>query len=86
MVDVGFTEFDEVVFTAGALQSVINLRADRTAAAVTFAGPFVLEGHTLGLRSGNVTVNDGITAVMRSNIAAESTEHSIRKLGGGTCD
>jgi hypothetical protein len=83
LADAGFTELDEVVFASGISQSVINLGDDRTAAAVAFAGPIVLEGHTLGLRSGNVTVNDGITAVMRSNVDAESAEHSIRKLGGG---
>jgi glucose/arabinose dehydrogenase len=84
LVDVGFTELDEVVFAAGESQAVINLGADHTAAAVTFAGPCVLEGHTLHLQSGNVTVNDGVIAVMRSNVAAESAEHSIRKLGAGT--
>ncbi len=84
LVDVGFTELDEVVFAAGESSAVINLGADRTAAAITFAGPYVLDGHTLGLQSGNVTVNDGVTAAVRSNIIAESTEHSIRKLGAGT--
>ena len=61
--DTPFAEHDEVVFIVGESPAVINLGADRTAAAVTFAGPYVLQGHTLRLMSGNVTVEDGVTAV-----------------------
>jgi hypothetical protein len=82
--DTPFAEHDEVVFIVGESPATINLGADRTAAAVTFAGPYVLQGHTLRLKSGNVTVENGVTAVVRSNLVAESAEHSIRKLGSGT--
>jgi hypothetical protein len=34
--------------------------------------------------SGNVLVDDGAIAIVRSNMVAETANHSIRKLGGGT--
>ncbi|HEY3392944.1 MAG TPA: hypothetical protein VGK58_09570, partial [Lacipirellulaceae bacterium] len=84
LVDTAFVEHDEVVFAAGASPAVINLGADRTASAITFAGSHTLEGHTLRLMSGNVLVQDGAIAIVRSNLAAETADHSIRKLGAGT--
>ncbi len=83
-IDVAFTERDEILFAAGGLPTVIKLGANRTAAAVAFAAPHVLEGHSLQLLSGNVTVDEGVTAVVRSDLVAESDQHSIRKLGSGT--
>jgi Glucose / Sorbosone dehydrogenase len=82
--DTAFAEQDDITFVPGGPLAVIDLGADRTAAAVTFASPYALEGHTLRLMSGNVTVEDGVTAIVRSNLVAESPVHSIRKLGGGT--
>ncbi len=82
--DIAFAERDEIVFAAAGSPAVIKLGANRTAAAVEFAAPYVLEGHSLRLLSGNVTVEEGLTAVVRSNLVAESDQHSIRKLGSGT--
>jgi hypothetical protein len=77
-------EHDEVVFPGSALPTTITLSADQTAAAVTFAGPYILQGRTLRLMSGNVNVEGGAMAVMRTSLVAETDDHSIRKLGDGT--
>jgi hypothetical protein len=84
MVDAAFAEHDEVVFAAGASPAVINLGADRMAAAITVAGTYTLEGHILRLMSGNVAVEGNATAIVRSNLVAETADQSIRKLGAGT--
>jgi hypothetical protein len=84
LVDVAFNEHDDILFAPSIAPAVINLGADRTAAAVTFATPHVLEGHALQLLSGNVTVEEGVAAVVRSDLIAESPDDSIRKLGAGT--
>ncbi|HJQ79797.1 MAG TPA: PQQ-dependent sugar dehydrogenase, partial [Lacipirellulaceae bacterium] len=84
LIDAAFVEHDDVILAAEASPAVIHLGADRTAAAITFAGSHTLEGHTLSLISGNVLVEDGAIAIVRSNLAAETADHSIRKLGAGT--
>jgi glucose/arabinose dehydrogenase len=84
VVDAAFAEHDDVVFAAGAAPATINLGADRTVGAIRFAGTHALDGHTLTIMSGNVRIDDGAIAIVRSNMVAETANHSIRKLGGGT--
>jgi hypothetical protein len=84
LVDVAFAEHDEVLFPVNTLPTTITLGADQTAAAVTLAGPYIVAGRTLRLMSGNVTVEDGAIAVVRTSLVAETEDHSIRKLGDGT--
>ena len=43
-----------------------------------------LQDHNLQLLSGNITVDGGVTAKIKSNLSAESANHSLRKLGQGT--
>jgi MYXO-CTERM domain-containing protein len=43
-----------------------------------------LIGNKLKVLSGNVTVDEGITATISSDLSAETVNHSLRKLGGGT--
>lgn len=83
-VDTGFVSDDSVVFAPGSSQSVIDLEQNRTAAAVTFQAPYTLQNNQLQVLSGNVTVDDGVTAAIESDLVAESANHSIRKLGAGT--
>lgn len=83
-VDQDFVNEDHAIFTAGSSQTNINLEADRTVSAVTFQAPYTLQNNTLQVLSGNVTVDTGVTAKFESNLAAESADHSLRKLGGGT--
>ena len=83
-VDQSFVAEDNVVFVSGSSQSVVNLGADRTAAAVAFQAPFELQSNSLRLLSGNVTVDTGVTATIASNLEAETADHSLRKLGDGT--
>lgn len=82
--DQAFVAEDNVIFAAGSSQSTINLAGDRTVAAGTFEAAYTLTGDTLKILSGNVTVDDGVTATIESDLAAESTNHSVRKLGAGT--
>jgi glucose/arabinose dehydrogenase len=83
-VDANFVTDDSVIFVAGSSQPTINLGADRTVAAVRFEAPFTLQNNELQVLSGNVTVDDAVTATIESNLVAESALHSIRKLGQGT--
>jgi glucose/arabinose dehydrogenase len=83
LVDAAFAEHDDVIFAAGASPATINLGVDHTAAAIRFGGTHTLEGNTLRLMSGNVHVDDGAIAIVRSYLVAETANHSIRKLGGG---
>lgn len=83
-IDAAVVDQDQVIFAAGSSQSVINLGANRVVSAVTFAAPYTLNGNTLKVVSGNVTVDAGVTAVVHSELVAETANHSIRKLGTGT--
>jgi hypothetical protein len=82
--DTAFVTDDSVVFAAGSSETVINLEEDRTAVAVTFQAPYTLTGNQLQVVSGNVTVDEGVTASIESNLVAETANQSIRKLGAGT--
>jgi hypothetical protein len=81
--DTAFVERDHVVFLGGVPQA-IALGENRTASAVTFAAPYTLQGATLTVLSGNITVEAGITATIQSELAAETPQQSLRKLGSGT--
>jgi hypothetical protein len=82
--DQAFVDQDNIIFVAGSSSSTINLKGDRTAAAVTFGAPYRLFNSTLTVLSGNITVNAGVTAQIDSSLEAESANHSLRKLGPGT--
>jgi hypothetical protein len=84
VVDSRFVAEDSVIFGAGASNAVIELGDDQTVAAVTFQSPYRLKGHTLTVLSGNVFVEDAVTATIDSTLSAETVNHSIRKLGLGT--
>jgi glucose/arabinose dehydrogenase len=81
-----FVEEDNLVFYnfSSSSQPVVHLDADHTAAAITFKGSLTLQDHNLQLLSGNITVDGGVTATIKSNLSAESANHSLRKLGPGT--
>jgi hypothetical protein len=82
--DTAFVTDDNVIFAAGSSQAMIELEENRIAAAVTFQAPYTLAGNQLQVLSGNVTVDDGVTATIESDLIAESANQSIRKLGTGT--
>ena len=82
--DQGFVAHDAVLFGAGSSQTVVNLGEDQTVAAVAFEASYTLQENTLRVLSGNVTVNEGITATLTSNLEAETADHSLRKQGAGT--
>ena len=81
-----FDEEDNLFFYNFSLppQAVVHLDADHTAAAVTFKGSVTLQDHNLQLLSGNITVEAGVTATIKSSFSAERANHSLRKLGQGT--
>ena len=82
--DQAFVTEDHVIFAAGSSQPDVNLNGDRSVSAVTFQSPYTLQGNTLEVLSGNVTVTTGVTATIESNLEAETANHSLRKLGEGT--
>ena len=82
--DQSFVNEDHAIFAAGSSQSNINLGATRIVSAATFQAPYTLQNNTLRVLSGNVTVDSGVTATIESTLEAESTDHSLRKLGEGT--
>jgi hypothetical protein len=82
--DAGFIAEDSVVFGPGSSQLDVQLGADQTVSAVTFQSPFRVTGHTLTVLSGNVFVEDAVTATIDSKLSAETVHHSLRKLGLGT--
>ena len=82
--DAAFVEEDHVIFAAGSSQSIVDLNVDRTLAALTFGAPYRLQNHVLKVLSGNVLVEEGVTATVDSTLVAETVNHSIRKLGPGT--
>jgi glucose/arabinose dehydrogenase len=75
---------DRVIFGATTAAGPIQLQSDRTVAAVEFAAPHALEGATLRVLSGNIVVEELVTATIRSTLAAETEHHALRKLGAGT--
>lgn len=83
-VDTAFAAEDNVIFTAGSSIQQIDLDADQTVAAVTFASPYTLENHKLIVISGNITVQSGVTATIASDVGADTEFRSLRKLGDGT--
>jgi glucose/arabinose dehydrogenase len=82
--DTNFESGDNVIFAAGSTVETVNLGADRTVAAIRFEAPFTLQNNQLQVLSGNVWVDEGVTATIESDLVAESNNHSIRKLGEGT--
>ncbi|QDT01588.1 PQQ-dependent sugar dehydrogenase [Adhaeretor mobilis] len=83
-VDQAIVTEDHAIFAAGSSQSTINLGNDRTVSAVTFQADYTLTDFQLTVLSGNITVDSGVTATIEATLAADSTNHSLRKLGGGT--
>ena len=83
-IDASPVDEDHVIFAAGASTSTVDLQANRTVSAATFEAPFTLHGNTLTILSGNVSVAEGITAQIDSTLAAETVDHSLRKIGLGT--
>ncbi|HEY3392272.1 MAG TPA: PQQ-dependent sugar dehydrogenase [Lacipirellulaceae bacterium] len=82
--DQAFVDQDNVIFANGSSQPVIDLGEDRVVAAVTFGGPYRLQNRTLKILSGNVIVEQGVTAIIDSTLLAETVHHTVRKLGPGT--
>jgi hypothetical protein len=82
--DTAFVAEDNVIFAQSSRRPHVFLGRNRTVAAVTFQAPYTLHDHTLKVLSGNVTVDEGVTATIVSTLTAETVNHSIRKLGGGT--
>lgn len=82
--DSAFTAEDNVIFAAGSSIQKIDLDADQTVAAVTFAAPYTLEHRKLRVISGNITVESGVTATIASDVEADTEFRSLRKLGEGT--
>ncbi|MEO2048931.1 MAG: PQQ-dependent sugar dehydrogenase [Pirellulales bacterium] len=83
-VDQSYLDEDHVIFSAGSSQSNINLGATRIVSAATFEAPYTLQSNTLRVLSGNISVDTGVVATIESTLEAESTNHSLRKLGMGT--
>jgi glucose/arabinose dehydrogenase len=81
--DVAFVTQDSVVFASRPSETSIDLGEERMASAVSFAGPYRLQNHTLRVFSGNVSVEQGITATIDAALTAETANHSIRKIGLG---
>ena len=84
ILDQAFMAEDNLIFQPGSSVQTINLQGNRTVAAVTFAADYTLTNNTLIVRSGNIAVNNGVTATVNSGLSAESSDHSLRKLGDGT--
>ena len=84
LADAGFVAEDSVIFAAGGSQPVVQLGGEQTVAAATFEAPYRLQGGTLRVLSGNVFVDGGVEATIDATLSAESSDHSIRKLGSGT--
>lgn len=82
-IDAAPIDQDLVIFSPGSSHSTIRLNANRLVSAVIFSASYTLNGDKLTVLSGNVTVTAGITAVINSDLAAQSLNHSIRKLGTG---
>jgi len=82
--DQAFVAEDHVIFQPGSSQTQIDLQGNRTSSAVTFNAGYTLSNNTLTVVSGNITVNDSVTATIASGLSAETSNHSIRKLGAGT--
>ena len=79
-----FVAEDNVIFAPGSSVTTIDLEEDRVVAAATFQAPYTLENATLHVVSGNVTVDAGVTASIKSTLVSSSPNHSVRKLGAGT--
>ncbi|MEM8945856.1 MAG: PQQ-dependent sugar dehydrogenase [Planctomycetota bacterium] len=79
-----FVSEDAVVFAAGSTANNINLNTDRIVASVAFEAGYTLQNRTLRVLSGNVSVEPGIVAIIESDLVADTSDHSVRKLGGGT--
>ena len=82
--DQAFVTEDSAIFQPGSSIQTIDLQGNHAVAAVTFAANYTLTNNTLTVRSGNVSVNEGVTASIDSGLSAESSDHSLRKLGDGT--
>lgn len=83
-VDQAIVSEDHAVFAPGSSLETINLGDNRIVSAVTFQADYSLSGFQLQVLSGNITVEADVTATVDSSLAAESTDHSLRKLGAGT--
>jgi glucose/arabinose dehydrogenase len=83
-VDSAFVAEDHVIFARGSSQPTIKLEGEQVISAATFNAPYTLEQGTLRILSGNVTVAEGVTATIESDVTAETEHRSIRKLGAGT--
>jgi glucose/arabinose dehydrogenase len=84
--DVEFVAGDHVFFGDGEGAKDLALTGAERVAAVTFTSSFdlnVLDGAELTVASGNVVVVGGATARVAGNLHAETSLHSIRKLGAG---
>ena len=81
--DSGYVEQDTVVFLPGSTVPNINLGTDIRASAMDFQGSYRIQGGNVTLLSGNVTVAGGVSAAIDGNLSAETSNHSIRKLGAG---
>ncbi|HEX3599312.1 MAG TPA: PQQ-dependent sugar dehydrogenase [Lacipirellulaceae bacterium] len=82
--DAAFVAEDNVVFAGGSSQTTIDLGANQTVAAVTFNAPYKVQNHTLTVLSGNITVQNGVTATIDSDLSAQSANFALKKLGLGT--
>jgi len=84
MPNVGTFAEDHVIFAPGSSQPLVVLGDNPTVSAVTFQSSYELQSNRLTVLSGNVTVEEGVTVTSRSELAAETANHSLRKLGPGT--
>jgi hypothetical protein len=83
-VDAAFVAEDHVIFASGSTQPRIGLQVEQLVSAATFNAPYTLYGGTLRVLSGNVTVAEGVSVTIESDLMAETEHRSIRKLGPGT--
>jgi len=83
-IDEAFVAEDHVVFSGGSSNTTVSLEADRTVSAATFQAPYKLQDNTLQVLSGNIAVDENVIATLEANLSAESSDHSLRKLGAGT--
>jgi hypothetical protein len=81
--DEAFVAEDSVVFAPSSMKPHVYVGRNRTVAAITFQAPYTLHDHSLQVLSGNVTVEEGVTATIASALTAETINHSVRKLGAG---
>jgi len=79
-VDKPFLVGDRVTFLPGASQDSIGLQGDQIVTSVAFEADYTLTGDTLTITSGNIIVDDQVTATISSKLSSPT---SLIKTGEG---